>query len=59
MSGETNKLVKLTKQISNRIIPSEYDSIVETGEQIWCRLQMAESTLPARARGMSTDDRDA
>ncbi len=38
MSGETNKLVKLTKQISNRFIPSEYDSIVATGEQISCSL---------------------
>ncbi len=34
MSGETNKLVKLTKQISDNFSPSEYDAIVATGEQI-------------------------
>tara|TARA_B100001250_G_scaffold406192_1_gene424833 strand:- start:526 stop:1740 length:1215 start_codon:yes stop_codon:yes gene_type:complete len=38
MSGETNKLVKLTKQISNSFSPSEYDAIVSTGEQISCSL---------------------
>ena len=38
MSGETNKLVKLTKQISNNFSPSEYDAIVATGEQISCSL---------------------
>ncbi len=38
MSGETNKLVKLTKQISNSFSPSEYDTIVATGEQISCSL---------------------
>ncbi len=38
MSGETNKLVKLTKKISNNFIPSEYDQIVSTGEQIACSL---------------------
>ena len=29
MAGETNKLVKLTKQISNNFISSEYDQVVE------------------------------
>ena len=38
MSGETNKLVNLTKQISNNFEPSEYDSIVATGEQVSCAL---------------------
>ena len=38
MSGETNKLVKLTKQISNSFEPAEYDSILSTGEQISCSL---------------------
>ncbi len=38
MSGETNKLVKLTKKISKNFISSEYDSIVATGEQISCSL---------------------
>ena len=34
ISGETNKLAKLTRQISNNFPASEYDSIVSTGEQI-------------------------
>ena len=38
MSGETNSLVKLAKQISNNFIPSEYDTLVATGEQISCSL---------------------
>ena len=38
MKGETNKLVKLTKQISNNFLPSEYDSILATGEQVACAL---------------------
>jgi len=38
MSGETNKLVKLTKKISKNFISSEYDSILATGEQISCSL---------------------
>ncbi len=38
MSGETNKLIKLSKQISNNFIPSEYDTIVATGEQVACSL---------------------
>ena len=38
MSGETNKLVKLTKKISNNFISSESDSVLATGEQIACSL---------------------
>ena len=38
MSGETNKLVELTKKISNNFISSEYDSILATGEQVACSL---------------------
>ena len=38
MSGETNKLIKLTRQISNNFTPSEYDSVVAAGEQISCSL---------------------
>jgi Aspartokinases len=38
MSGETNKLAKLTKEISNNFTSSEYDSIVATGEQVSCSL---------------------
>ena len=38
MSGETNKLIKLTKQISNNFIPSEYDAVVGIGEQVACSL---------------------
>ena len=38
MSGETNKLAKLTKKISSNFISSEYDAIVATGEQIACSL---------------------
>ena len=32
MKGETNKLVNLTKQISDNFSPAEYDSILATGE---------------------------
>jgi len=38
MSGETNKLVKLTKQISKNFASDEYDAILATGEQIACAL---------------------
>ncbi len=38
MSGETNKLVKLTKKISKNFPPSEFDAILSTGEQISCSL---------------------
>ncbi len=38
MSGETNKLAKLTKQISKNFASDEYDAILATGEQIACAL---------------------
>ena len=38
MSGDTNKLVKLAKKISNNFAASEYDTIVSTGEQVSCAL---------------------
>ncbi len=38
MSGETNKLIQLTKKISNNFPSSEYDNILATGEQIACSL---------------------
>ena len=52
MSGETNKLVKLTKEISNNFTPSEYDSIVATGEQVSCSLiagRLNHQGYPARS----------
>ena len=36
MSGVTNELISKTKQISNNFIPSEYDVLVSTGEQMSC-----------------------
>ena len=38
MSGETNKLIKLTKKISKNFDKSEYDAVVATGEQVSCSL---------------------
>tara|TARA_B100000676_G_C18091581_1_gene860384 strand:- start:2343 stop:3557 length:1215 start_codon:yes stop_codon:yes gene_type:complete len=38
MSGETNKLINITKKISKNFIASEYDAIVATGEQVSCSL---------------------
>ena len=38
MSGETNDLIKLTKKISKNFTPSEYDSLLSTGEQVSCAL---------------------
>ena len=38
MSGETNRLIKLTKKISRNFSSSEYDSILATGEQVACSL---------------------
>lgn len=34
MSGETDRLIKLTKQISENFYPREYDTVVSTGEQV-------------------------
>ena len=36
MSGVTNELISKTKQISDNFIPSEYDVLVSTGEQMSC-----------------------
>jgi len=38
MSGETNHLVKKSKEISPKFIASEYDVLVSAGEQIACSL---------------------
>ena len=38
MSEETNKLIKLTKKLSKNFTPSEYDSLLATGEQVSCSL---------------------
>ena len=38
MSGETNRLIGLTKKIARNFSPSEYDSILATGEQVACSL---------------------
>ncbi len=38
MSGETNKLIRLSKKISNNFTSSEYDALVSAGEQISCSL---------------------
>jgi len=34
MSGETDRLIELTKQVSKRPDPREYDVVVSTGEQV-------------------------
>ena len=34
MSGETNRLIDLAKQISDQPLPRELDMIVSTGEQV-------------------------
>lgn len=34
MSGETNRLVELANQISDKPVPREYDVLVSTGEQV-------------------------
>ena len=34
MSGETNRLIELAKQISDQPLPRELDVIVSTGEQV-------------------------
>ena len=38
MSGATNKLIKKSKQISDKFNDSEYDVLVSSGEQISCSL---------------------
>ena len=38
MSGVTNDLIKKSKEISENFLPSEYDVLVSSGEQIACSL---------------------
>ena len=38
MSGATNKLIKMSKLISNNFEKAEYDALISTGEQISCAL---------------------
>ena len=38
MSGTTNKLIKMSKQISSNFSDHEYDTLVSAGEQISCSL---------------------
>ena len=38
MSGETNRLAKLSKKISKNFDSSEYDTLVAVGEQVSCSL---------------------
>ncbi|MDC3061013.1 aspartate kinase [Candidatus Pelagibacter sp.] len=44
MSGQTNRLIKLTRQISTNFDKSEYDAVVATGEQVSCSLLAARMT---------------
>jgi len=51
MSGETNRLIELARQISDKPDPREYDVIVSTGEQVTIALlSMAIKKLGADAR---------
>ena len=38
MSGVTNDLIRKSKQISENFLPSEYDVLVSSGEQVACSL---------------------
>ena len=38
MSGVTNNLIRKTKEISENFLPSEYDVLVSSGEQVACSL---------------------
>ena len=38
MSGVTNDLIRKTKEISENFLPSEYDVLVSSGEQVACSL---------------------
>jgi len=64
MSGETNRLIALASEISNRPLPQEMDVLVSTGEQVTMALlcmalkelgQSARSYTGAQA-GILTDD---
>jgi len=52
MSGTTNKLIKLSKKISNNFSDQEYDTLVSAGEQISCSLlsgQLIENGIKSRS----------
>lgn len=54
MSGETNRLIDLARQISNNPDPREYDQMVSTGEQVSISLlAMAIKELGIGARSMT------
>ena len=54
MSGETNRLIDLARQISNQPDPREYDQMVSTGEQVSISLlAMAIKELGIGARSMT------
>ena len=54
MSGETNRLIDLARQISNNPDPREYDQMVSTGEQVSIsQLAMAIKELGIGARSMT------
>ncbi len=38
MSGETDRLINLTKQLSKNPNPSDYDNAISTGENVSCAL---------------------
>ncbi len=52
MSGTTNKLINMSKKISNNFADNEYDTLVSAGEQISCSLlagQLIENGIQARS----------
>ncbi len=52
MSGTTNKLISMSKKISNSFSDQEYDVLVSAGEQISCSLlagQLIENGIKARS----------
>ena len=52
MSGTTNKLIDMSKKISDNFADNEYDTLVAAGEQISCSLlagQLIESGIKARS----------
>ena len=54
MSGETNRLIDLAKQVSAKPDPREYDQMVSTGEQVSIALlAMALKDLGVNAKSMT------
>ena len=52
MSGTTNKLIDMSKKISDNFADNEYDTLVSAGEQISCSLlagQLIENGIKARS----------